>query len=97
MTAKDGKQTEDATVGKKVVPGDVVQFRDARFPGPKPGGTYSMTAPHHTAVVALVSPDGKTLGVLHQNFGGKRTVGDAIFALRDLKEGWVRVYRPQRR
>ncbi|HEX4608944.1 MAG TPA: hypothetical protein VH092_12125 [Urbifossiella sp.] len=96
VTAKDGKQTEDAVVGKlKVSPGDIVQFRDAKFTGPRPGGgSYTSTAPHHTAVVAAVSPDGKTLGVYHQNVSGKRTVSDAVFALRDLREGWVRVYRP---
>jgi hypothetical protein len=96
VTAKDGKLTEEKTQVKwKVAPGDIVQFRDAKFAGPKPGGgTYSMTAPHHTAVVDQVSPDGLTLGVLHQNWGGKRTVGEAAIALRDLKDGWVKVYRP---
>ena len=93
-----GKATEDAPAAKlAVAPGDIVQFRDAKFVGPRPGGTYSMTAPHHTAVVARVSPDGKTLGVLHQNWSGMRVVGEATLALRDLREGWVKVYRPQPR
>jgi hypothetical protein len=95
VTAKDGKLTDDTTAGKKMAPGDIVQFRDARFEGPRPGGgTYSMTAPHHTAVVAAVGADGKTLGILHQNWSGKKTVAEATTALRDLKGGWVRVYRP---
>ncbi len=99
VSATGGKATEDAPAAKlAVAPGDVVQFRDARFAGPRPGGgSYSMTAPHHTAVVARVSPDGKTLGVLHQNWSGKRVVGEATLALRDLKDGWVKVYRPQPR
>ncbi|MBN9521339.1 hypothetical protein J0H58_22930 [bacterium] len=99
VTVKDGKATEDATDGKLVpLPGDIVQFRDAKFAGARAGGgTYSMTAPHHTAVVAAASPDGKTLMVLHQNWAGKRTVGEATIKLNDLKEGWVRIYRPQPR
>lgn len=96
VTAKDGKLTEEKTRVKwKAAPGDIVQFRDAKFAGPKPGGgSYSMTAPHHTAFVDRVSPDGLTLGVLHQNWGGKRTVGEAVIAIRDLKDGWVKVYHP---
>lgn len=95
VTAKDGKQSDNPTAGKKMAPGDIVQFRDARFEGARPGGgTYSMTAPHHTAVVAAVGADGKTIGVLHQNWAGKKTVAEATFALRDMKGGCVRVYRP---
>lgn len=97
VSAKGGKQTEAA--GKKAVaPGDVVQFRDARFSGPRPGGgTYSMSADHHTAVVAAVAPDGKTFQILHQNWNGKKTVAEATLDTRDLKEGWIKVYRPQPR
>jgi hypothetical protein len=72
-----------------------VQFRDAKFAGPRPGGSYTLTAPHHTAVVEAVAADGRAFQVLHQNWGGKRTVGEAVITLRDLKEGWVKVYRPQ--
>lgn len=99
VTAADGKQTEDAVAAKKsVLPGDIVQFRDAKFSGPRPGGgTYSMTAPHHTAVVATVAPDGRTFQILHQNWAGKKTVAEATLAVRDLKDGWLRVYRPQPR
>lgn len=94
VSAADGKQTEEA--GKKAVaPGDIVQFRDTKFSGPRPGGgTYSMSASHHTAVVAAVAPDGKTFQVLHQNWNGKKTVAEATLATRDLKEGWLKVYRP---
>jgi hypothetical protein len=97
VSAKSGKRTEDA--GKKAVaPGDIVQFRDTKFNGPRPGGgTYSMSAEHHTAVVAGVSPDGRTFQILHQNWNGKKTVAEATLATRDLKEGWIKVYRPQPR
>ncbi len=96
ITVKDGSATEDATARKLTpLPGDIVQFRDAKFAGERAGGgAYSMTAPHHTAVVTAASPDGKVLVVLHQNWAGKRTVGEATFKLDDLKEGAVRVYRP---
>jgi len=99
VSAKGGKLTEDATAAKKAVaPGDVVQFRDTKFSGPRAGGgTYSMSAEHHTAVVAAVAPDGKTFQILHQNWNGKKTVAEATLATRDLKEGWVKVYRPQPR
>lgn len=98
-SAANGKLTEDTTAAKKAVaPGDIVQFRDAKFSGPRAGGgTYSMTAVHHTAVVAAVAPDGKTFQVLHQNWNGKKTVAEAVVAARDLKDGWIKVYRPQPR
>lgn len=98
VTVKGGKQTTEGTGTKSVLPGDIVQFRDAKFEGARPGGgTYSMTAPHHTAVVTTASPDGRVLGILHQNWNWKRTVADATLTLSDLKGGWVRVYRPQPR
>ena len=99
MTAKSGKRTEDTTATKvPVAPGDIVQFRDAKFSGPRPGGgTYSLTAEHHTAVVAAVAAVGKTFQILHQNWNGNKTVAEATLATRDLKEGWIKVYRPQPR
>ena len=97
VSAKGGKQTEEP--GKKAVAaGDIVQFRDTKFSGPRPGGgTSSMSAEHHTAVVAAVAADGKTFQLLHQNWNGKKTVAEATLATRDLKEGWIKVYRPQPR
>ena len=97
VTAKGGKQSTEGTGTKTVLPGDIVQFRDAKFEGAKGNGTYSMTAPHHSAVVSTVSPDGKVIGILHQNWSGKRFVGEATLTLADLKGGWVKVYRPQPR
>lgn len=96
VSVADGKRTEESGAAKLApLPGDIVQFRDAKFVGARPGGgTYTMTASHHTAIVAAASPDGKTLMVLHQNWAGKKTVGEATIKLADLKEGWVKVYRP---
>ncbi len=89
-------RTESTPVGTTVKPGDIIQFRDAKFTGKAGGGTYSSEAPHHTAVVAGASKDGKTLEVLQQNVNGKKTVAAATVKLNDLQSGWVKVYRPQR-
>jgi hypothetical protein len=82
--------------GKDVRPGDVIQFRDAKWEGKRPGGKgqYSMTFTHHTAVVSAVENDGKLVRIYHQNFGGKKVVTEAQLRLDDLKAGWIRVYRP---
>lgn len=88
-------RTESTPIGTTVKPGDIIQFRDAKFAGRTPGGTYSSTAPHHTAVIVSVTRDGKTFEVLQQNVNGKKTVGLATIRVNDLKEGWVKVYRPQ--
>ena len=74
-------------------PGDILQFRDVKFQGRQGRGTYSMTFPHHTAVVAAVQPGG-VVKVYQQNFNGKREVGEATLATNDIKEGWIRAYRP---
>lgn len=94
---KDGERYEKKAADRgKPAPGDVVQFRDAKFEGRTPGGgTYTAAAPHHTAVVAKVSADGKTWTLLHQNWNGNRTVAEWELKPADLKSGWLRVYRPE--
>src|SRR5215204_1043269 len=77
-----------------IKPGDIIQLRDVKFKGRRPGGTYSMTFPHHTAIVAGVEDGGQTVHIFHQNFGGKKVVMNATCKLADLKEGWLRFYRP---
>ena len=89
-------RTESTPVGTTVKPGDIIQFRDAKFSGKAGGGTYSSEASHHTAVVVGASKDGKTLEVLQQNVNGKKTVAAATVKLNDLQSGWVKVYRPQK-
>jgi hypothetical protein len=96
VDAKDGKTTETGKASK-VQPGDVVQFRDASFAGKQAGGgTYSLTASHHTAVVTEVTNDGKTVTVLHQNWAGKKTVTETTFQLDDLQAGWLKIYHPHK-
>lgn len=84
---------------KKILPGDVLQFRNARFNGRTARGTYTSTASHHTAVVSQIR--GRTIYALQQNVGRsnvssvqKRKVQGGKFVFSDLKAGWVKVYRP---
>jgi hypothetical protein len=92
----EGGDTEPKIEGKtgEIKAGDIIQLRDVKFKGRRPGGTYSMTFDHHTAVVAGVEDGGKTVHIFHQNFGGKKVVMNATYKLGDLKEGWMRFYRP---
>jgi hypothetical protein len=73
-----------------LLPGDIIQFRDARFDG---HGVINIDA-HHTAVVAGMENDGLTMHVYEQNVAGVRGPVEDIYHLDDLKGGWVRVYRP---
>ena len=81
---------------RAVKPGDVIQFRDAKFHGRKleSKGTYTLTMSHFTSVVTATAAEGQLLRVYHQNFGGKKAVSDARVQPIDLKAGWIRVYRP---
>jgi hypothetical protein len=94
LEAKAGKQKEALRKGYAIRPGDVIQFRNAFFQGKRGGGFYRLIIPHHTAVVADVSKDGKTIEVIHQNIGGRRFVQTDTLRLGDLNEGWLRFYQP---
>ena len=77
-----------------IQPGDVIQFRDTKWVSKRGNRTYTMTMPHHTAIVQKVEDKGATLRILHQNFGGKKVVQEATLPLATLTEGWIRVYHP---
>jgi hypothetical protein len=92
---------------KDVLPGDILQFRDAVFHGKRSIGrgrtlTWHHEYPHHTAVVAKVEQGGKLLTILHQNFtfqgrdeSEKGVVQESELRIDSLqKGGWVRAYRP---
>jgi hypothetical protein len=83
-------------VGKvaDVKPGDVIQFRDAKWVTRVGNRISTTSAPHHTAIVTAVDKDRGVLQFLHQNHSGKRFVIDGALPLRDLKEGWIRIYEP---
>lgn len=95
LKVEDGKRKEEKVKGKSVQPGDVIQFRDAKFAGRRPGGgTYSSSSPHHTAVVVEVRKPTQQLVILQQNTNGRRYVVSETLTLNDLKAGWLRFYRP---
>jgi hypothetical protein len=77
-----------------ILPGDVVQFEKAKFVHKTEKAESSAVLPHHTAVVAKV--DGKTVTLLHQNFGGKRFVHSTVINLDERTEGTADFFRPLR-
>ncbi len=93
---------------KDVLPGDILQFRDAVFDGKRYVTrrryvTWHQEYPHHTAVVVKVEDGGKTLTVLHQNVAlegrpesEKGNVKENELRMDSLqKGGWVKAYRPE--
>lgn len=72
-----------------IKPGDIIQFRDAKF---KEKRTVIIAA-HHTAIVSKV--DGRDLKTFEQNSNGKKYVQQHSLHLDDLKEGWIRIYEPE--
>lgn len=82
----------------RIARGDVIQFLSARIETKSNQGIITrqviLGAPNHTAVVVNVSPDNRTVDVLHQNLGGVRTVQPGTFNLDEVTAGHVTVYRP---
>jgi hypothetical protein len=100
-----GLEMEDGAIGTgRVRPGDIVQFRNARFEGRRVNANGSWNSwtsqyPHHTAVVATVN--GRRWTVYHQNVGPsgkskdqKEIVQIGSINLNELASGWLKVYRP---
>ncbi|MGD0656232.1 MAG: CHAP domain-containing protein, partial [Thermoguttaceae bacterium] len=88
----EATDSETKSVGKaeKIIPGNIIQFRDAFFKRKGRPWTFK----HHTAVVRQVDDNGRNLTILQQNIGGKKFVTEATIHLNDLKTGWIRVYQP---
>ena len=91
---KGGKAKDDLSEGMTIEPGDIIQYRDATFEYTSDGREVRITADHHTAVVKSVKKEGKELVVMHQNIQGKVGVQETTVRLRDLRDGWLRFYRP---
>jgi hypothetical protein len=91
-----GGKDERSGALKDIQAGDIMQFRDAKLAGNNgPNGRpYIRQSPHHTAIVAEVKENGKLLIVFEQHVGDKREVMKTPYRLSDLREGWVRLYRP---
>jgi hypothetical protein len=91
---------------KKVLPGDVLQFRSAVFEGKRALGSgqtlsWRYEYPHHTAIVAEVRDKGRSVILLHQNVGPpgaseekKQVVQQDTIRADSLKSGSVWIYRP---
>ncbi|WP_435006595.1 hypothetical protein P12x_004120 [Tundrisphaera lichenicola] len=92
---------------KDVLPGDILQFRDAVFHGRRSIGrgrwrSWHQEYPHHTAIVAKVEERGRILKILHQNItvagqdeSVKGRVQETELRMSSLqKGGWVKAYRP---
>jgi hypothetical protein len=92
---------------KDVLPGDILQFRDASFKGQKSLGggrkaTWFATYDHHTAVVAKVERGGRLITIYQQNVAvqgkdesEKGNVQEAELRMESLqKGGWIKAYRP---
>ncbi len=98
---------EEVADFKDVLPGDILQFRDAVFHGQRSlgrGRTVNWHAeyPHHTAIVAKVERGGKLITIYHQNVATERkpatekgNVQEGELRMESLqKGGWVKAYRP---
>ncbi len=81
---------EKIVAGQTVKPGDILQYRNAKFEGKG----YSYSYGHHTAVVLAINLGTREMTVLEQNINGKRFVQQSHLNLNDLRTGWLRIYRP---
>ena len=92
---------------EKLLPGDVLQFRDALFEGRDESKSWRKSFPHHTAIVAGVSQSSKTglvVTILQQNAGrtntklaARQVVKEDRLRFRELQQGGsVKGYRPRK-
>lgn len=81
----------------KIRPGDLLQFRDASFKGTRKSGNstrwWSYSAGHHSAVVTQVGNSGNLISVAESNINGVLQTQRGYYDFKDLKSGWIRVYR----
>lgn len=75
-----------------VLPGDIIEFRKARFEAPDRRSGYEM--PEHFAVIVEVQGPGR-FRIGHQNYNRKKRVGFAEVDMAHKKSGRVTIYRPQ--
>ncbi len=80
---------------KAVRPGDIIQFTHTTVTGSfDDGSTYTMTAKHHTAIVAGVLAQGTVLNIYHQGANGRRAVSGDQLRLLDLQSGRFTIFHP---
>ena len=83
----------DSKPTTKLLPGDIIQYRNARFVYP----TFSSTTTQHTSVVATVNIAGAPTFVYQQNFNQIRTLRKDSIDITKLVSGYLRIYRPKAR
>ena len=99
-----GEPVEDL---RAVLPGDILQFRDAVFSGSRYVGKnrrirWRETYPHHTAIVAETEENGRLITIYHQNVAvpgeDPAKVGQvrsAVLRMNSLQPGGqIHAYRP---
>lgn len=92
ITIVNGRWT-DSSPASKLLPGDIIQYRNTRFVYP----TFTSTASQHTSIVATVNTAGGATFVYEQNFNGIRSVRKNSIDLTKLVSGYLRIYRPKTR
>ena len=97
----DGQWT-DSSPETKLLAGDVIQYRNTTFVYPiratesgRTTGSRTVSAPHHTSIIAEVNESGSATSVFEQNYDNVRVLEKHPIDLTALKEGEVRVYRPK--
>jgi hypothetical protein len=90
-------QSRASSAATKILPGDLLQFRNTTFKGKFSSGgstwTWSYSAGHHSAVVAAVSPDHQLLKVYESNVNGNLRTQYGYYALGDMTGGTIWAYR----
>jgi hypothetical protein len=92
--SKGATKDEQKGTGQTILPGDIIQARNVHFERRNGNSFYSQDYGHHTAVVLEVKERGKVLIVLEQNVNNNRSVLKSTYRLNDLRDGWLRIYRP---
>jgi hypothetical protein len=95
MRASGAEPPKGYTYGNRVEledvkPGDILQFKTARFD--EPGYWAIMGSPDHTAVVQSVGRD--RIYMLHQNFAGKKIVQPFDINPNNMSSGTMEAWRP---
>ena len=81
----------DSKPTTKLLPGDIIQYRNAKFVYPTSSSTQ------HTSIVAAVNTAGSATFVYEQNFNRIRLVRRNSIDLTKLVSGYLRIYRPKAR
>ena len=88
-----GRKHEGKT--SNIEPGDIAQIKDAKFHANKNHKRYTVLAKHTPPWSRRRAITAGNSKVLEQNRNGDKFVTEGHVLLRDLKEGYVHIYRPE--